>query len=165
MDVISAYGHDVVVVREGAAEVVELAHGGAFHLLVDGGPTGGTFSANRLTLGEGADGAKPHFHTASSELFYVLAGEMEFLLGERLVTAARGSLIVVPPRVHAFGAAPDVTADVLVIMAPGVERFEYFRQLGRIAQELAAPDSLLPEQDRFDVHFADSAAWPRVRTR
>ncbi|RVX40732.1 cupin domain [Nonomuraea polychroma] len=166
MSLTSPHTWDAVVVPEGSAEVVELSQGGAFRLLVDASATSRAFSANRLTLSLGVDGAKPHYHALSSELFYVLAGTTEFLLGERIVTAGRGSLVAVPPKVvHAFGAAPDSTADLLVIMAPGVERFEYFRRLGRISHGQDSFDSLLPEQDRFDVHFADSTAWPRARAR
>ncbi|MEV0202994.1 cupin domain-containing protein [Nonomuraea sp. NPDC050691] len=166
MSLTSAHTWDAVVVPESTAEVVELSQGGGFRLLVDAGATGGALGANRLTLAPGADGARPHHHALSSELFYVLAGTMEFLLGERIVTAGRGSLIVVPPAtVHAFGAAPGSTAEALVVMAPGVERFEYFRRLGRIAQGQDSFDGLLPEQDRFDVHFADDTAWLRARAR
>ncbi|WP_336211729.1 cupin domain-containing protein [Nonomuraea sp. LPB2021202275-12-8] len=158
--------HDAVVVPEGSAELVELAHGGAFRLLVDAGATGSALGANRLTLTSGADGARPHHHALSSELFYVLAGTMEFLLGDRMVTAGAGSLIVVPPgMVHAFGASAGSAADLLVVMAPGVERFDYFRRLGRISRGQESFDGLLPEQDRFDVHFADSTAWTRGRAR
>ncbi|WP_218136206.1 hypothetical protein [Nonomuraea jiangxiensis] len=42
--------------------------------------------------------------------------------------------------------------------------FDYFRLLGRIAQGLDAPESLLPEQDRFDVHFVDGGTrWSSMR--
>lgn len=156
MPAIGFQGAETVVVPEGAAEVVELPAGGALRLLVDAGATGGALGANRLTLGAGAAGAAPHYHALSSELFYVLAGEMKFLLGERLVGVGRGGLVVVPPgTVHAFGAAAGSTADVLVVLTPGVERFDYFRRLGRVARGEDAPGSLLPEQDRFDVHFVN----------
>ena len=90
---------------------------------------------------------------------------MEFLLGAELVTVAAGGLLVVPPKMlHAFGAAPGSSADVLVVIAPGVERFGYFRQLQLIAAGLAAPDSLLAEQQRFDVHYAPDQGWCRAQS-
>jgi hypothetical protein len=41
----------------------------------------------------------------------------------------------VPPKLpHAFSAERGTGAEILIVIAPGVERFEYFRQLTRIAQ-------------------------------
>lgn len=143
-----------------AAEVVELPAGGAFTLLADASHTSGALGANRLSLGRGRDGARPHFHALSTELFHVLAGDMEFLLGDERVTVSAGGLVVVPPGLpHAFGAAPGAEADVLVVLTPGIERFEYFRRLGRVRPF----DDPLSEQDRYDVHFVDDAAWQSVR--
>ncbi|MFI9155251.1 cupin domain-containing protein [Streptomyces sp. NPDC053367] len=157
---------EAVVVAAEEAEVVGLAHGGAFRLLVDGDATAGTPGANRLTLPAGADGARPHRHERSAELFHVLGGRLEFLLGERSVTVGEGGLVVVPPGlVHAFGAAPGTGADVLVVMAPGVERFDYFRHLGRVSMGLEPAESLLPEQGRYDVHFVAGTRWAELRGR
>ncbi|MGW0480999.1 cupin domain-containing protein [Nonomuraea sp. NPDC003214] len=153
------------VVHAGAAEVVGLPGGGAFTLLIDASATGGALGANRLTLAPGRDGARPHHHALSTELFYVLDGVLEFLLGEEAVTVAAGGLVVVPPGlVHAFGAAPGTGAELLSVLTPGVERFGYFRQLARIQHGSASFGSLLPEQERYDVHFADAAAWTSPRS-
>jgi mannose-6-phosphate isomerase-like protein (cupin superfamily) len=115
--------------------------------------------ANRLTLGPGRDGAKPHYHALSTELFYVLDGTMAFVLGEETATVAKGGLVVMPPGLpHAFGAAPGVGADLLAVLTPGVERFGYFRQLGRVQHGLEPFGGLLPEQERYDVHFVAMAA-------
>ncbi|GAB4583832.1 cupin domain-containing protein [Nocardia sp. IFM 10818] len=149
-----------LIVPAATAETVELPHGGAFHLLADATDTGGALGANRLTLGAGADGAAPHYHARSTELFYVLGGTMEFYLDGRSETVAAGSLIVVPPNLpHAFGAAPGSTADLLIVLGPGIDRFDYFRHLGRIQQGRADFDSLLPEQQRYDVHFLPGIEW------
>ncbi|WP_327147876.1 cupin domain-containing protein [Nocardia sp. NBC_01329] len=156
---------EALVVPAATAEIVHLPHGGAFHLLADAVDTGGEVSANRLTLGTGADGAAPHYHALSSELFYVLAGTAEFFLDGTLTTAPAGSLVVVPPGMaHAFGAAPGSTTDLLIVLAPGTQRFEYFRQLGRIQHGHADFDSLLPEQQRYDVHFLPATPWRRSGT-
>ncbi|MFI9535013.1 cupin domain-containing protein [Nocardia fusca] len=151
-----------LVVPVATAEIVDLPHGGAFHLLADAVDTGGALGANRLSLGAGADGAAPHYHGRSTELFYVLAGIAEFLLDGTPTTAAAGSLVVVPPGMpHAFGAAPGSPVDLLIVLTPGIQRFEYFRHLGRIQRGHADFDSLLPEQQRYDVHFLPATAWRR----
>ena len=76
------------------------------------------------------------------------------------MTAGRGDLIIVPPdRPHAFAAAPGSTADLLIVITPGVERFEYFRHLQRIRLGEATPESLLEVQELYDNHFLKSDAW------
>ncbi|MFJ6667367.1 cupin domain-containing protein [Streptomyces sp. NPDC091383] len=150
---------DTALVREAGAEVV----GGdpvAVRLLADSSATGGALSTVRVTLAAGADGARPHLHHRSAEMFYLLDGAAEVLSGEEVVTAERGDLIVVPPdRPHAFAAVPGATADLLVVIAPGVERFEYFRHLQRIRLGELTPESLLEVQERYDNHFLESPAW------
>ncbi|NUT46771.1 MAG: cupin domain-containing protein [Saccharothrix sp.] len=139
----------ITVIPADSAEVVALSGDSAFRLLADGG----TFGVNRLTLDVGVDGAKPHLHRRSSELFYVLDGVLEFR-HEGTTTVDRGGVVLVPPGVpHAFGAAPGHRADLLVVLTPGVERFDYFRHLGRIARGADTGEALRAEQDRYDVHF------------
>lgn len=90
-----------LVVQPGEAAGASLKDG-AFELLADGGAV----SASRLTLATGADGAPPHHHKLSHELFYVLDGTMLFRLGDTLTTVGKGGLVVVPPGLpHVFGAA------------------------------------------------------------
>ena len=154
--------HDVVVVRQADAEVIGIP-AVTGRLYADSSATGGALSTQRITLRHGAAGATPHHHTGSSELFYVISGDAEILTGERVLTAAEGDLVVVPPgTVHAFAAAPEADADLLIILAPGVERFEYFRQLQRIAAGQATLESILETQDLYDNHFDDSPAWQQA---
>jgi mannose-6-phosphate isomerase-like protein (cupin superfamily) len=153
---------DVVVVREGDAEIV----GGApvtGRLYADSSATGGALSSQRITLLHGAAGATPHHHTGSSELFYVVSGAADMLAGEHVLTAREGDLVVVPPgTVHAFAAALSSDADLLIILTPGVERFEYFRHLQRIARGEAPLESILEVQDLYDNHFDDSPVWQQA---
>ena len=110
--------HDVVVVRQEDAEVVGIP-AVTGRLYADSSATGGALSSQRITLRHGAAGATPHHHTGSSELFYVISGAAEMLTGERVLAATEGDLVVVPPgTVHAFAAAPDADADLLIILAP-----------------------------------------------
>jgi quercetin dioxygenase-like cupin family protein len=154
--------HDVVVVRESDAEIVG-APPVTGRLYADGSATGGALSSQRITLLRGAAGATPHHHTGSSEMFYVISGAAEMLTGERVLTAREGDLVVVPPgTVHAFAAAPATDADLLIIIIPGVERFEYFRHLQRIASGEASLESILDVQDLYDNHFDNSPVWQKA---
>jgi quercetin dioxygenase-like cupin family protein len=133
-------------------------------LLADVSQTGGHLSTNRASLGRGRDGATPHFHTASAEMFFMLDGELEVLNGEEVVTVRTGDMLFVPPHTtHAFGASERSAADVLIVFTPGVERFEYFRMIDRIRRGEASPAEILATQDRFDNHFVDSEPWRAAR--
>lgn len=135
-------------------------------LLADSPDTGGALSTQRVTLTEGADGAVPHTHELSTELFYVLSGSVELLIGDQIHTAAQGDTVVVPPGVpHAFGATPGHPGELLIVITPGVERFEYFRHLSRIVRGEVPAETLLEEQDRYDTHFLLSAPWRAARQR
>lgn len=153
-----------IVVRGADAEIVGRAPT-IVRLLADSHATHGALSTQRVTLEDGADGAAPHHHKTASELFYVLGGRVQVLSGEEVVTAEQGDLIVVPPgTAHAFGAAPGRDADLLIVITPGVQRFEYFRLLDRLGRGEATLDELLASQDLYDNHFLDSPTWRQTRS-
>lgn len=154
------------VVRSGEAEFLGAdGYPVAVRLLADAGTTGGALSTQRVTLARGADGATPHLHKNSSELFFILDGTAQLLAGADVLTLEAGDLAVVPPAMaHAFAAPPAANADLLIVITPGVERFEYFRLLARFAQGQATLDDLLAAQDRFDNHFLDSPEWRAARS-
>src|SRR4051794_5575230 len=117
-----------VIVRAAQAEVVGAPHA-RVRLLADSSATGGALSTVQVTLEKGADGARPHRHDRSAEMFYVLGGVVRVLSGNAIVRAEQGDVIVVPPRLpRAFSAERGSGAEILIVIAPGIERFEYFRQ-------------------------------------
>ncbi|MGW1839168.1 cupin domain-containing protein [Streptomyces sp. NPDC002067] len=154
---------DAVLVRDADAETLGGA-GNTLRLFADADTTGGAVSAHRVTLAPGADGAAPHHHTGAAELFFVLGGRLQALTGERVVTADEGDFLLVPPRMpHAFAAEPGTEADVLIVLTPGIERFDYFRLLDRVRKGTADPREILESQERFDNFFLESPAWQRAR--
>ncbi|XVV39149.1 cupin domain-containing protein [Streptomyces sp. CA-100214] len=144
-----------LVVQPGEAAGAQL-NDGAFELLADGGAV----SASRLTLTAGADGAPPHHHKLSHEVFYVLDGTLLVRLGDTMTTVGKGGLVIVPPLLpHVFGAAEGEVADLFVVLSPGIERFDYFKRLAAISRGEEQFESLIPEQDRYDVHFENVPNW------
>ncbi|GGP41030.1 cupin [Saccharothrix coeruleofusca] len=153
---------NTLLVRAAAAEALDADPAAVVTLLADlDGLT-----CNRSTFRQGADGAPPHFHTRASELFFVLDGSLEVLLGQEVVVLERGDFLVVPPGVpHAFGAAGGADADVLFVFTPGMGRFDYYRLLDRVQRGQANAEEIAASQDRFDNHYVDSPVWKAARAR
>ena len=155
-----------VVVRGADAETIGHPAFIFSRLLLDASDTrDGHLGVGWTTLAEGVDGARPHHHAHRSELFYVIEGEIEVLAGDQVLRAAKGDVVLVPPGMaHAFGAVPGVAAEVLIVLAPAIDRFEYFRTLERIALGKAPADALLGEQERYDTWFLESEPWRAARS-
>ncbi|MFC4912235.1 cupin domain-containing protein [Actinomadura gamaensis] len=155
--------HKPVVVRAGESEVFGRPPSSG-RLIVDADTTGGALSSQRIILQDGADGATPHHHNTASEFFHILGGGVQILCGDEILTAEEGDTVVVPPRTaHAFGALPGRDADLLIIITPGVRRFEYFRLLDRLGRGEDVLQELIDSQDLYDNHFLDSPAWKTAR--
>jgi quercetin dioxygenase-like cupin family protein len=71
-------------------------------VLADGKETGGRFSMMYELLPKGS-GPGPHKHTWSDETFYILDGEIAFLVGDEIKTGRTGDFLMVPRNTrHAF---------------------------------------------------------------
>ncbi len=97
------------------------------------------------------------------EMFYMIGGVLHVLSGPRSSKPGRAMsswcrLWVWRTR---FQRSVAPGRKFLIVIAPGVERFEYFRQLTRIAQGQQPPESLRDVQDLYDTYFFEQ---PRVGT-
>lgn len=145
------------LVRATDAEVLPAS---GITLLADTERTGGVLTSNRSFMAEGSDGAPPHFHSGAAELFYVLDGTLDVLLGEEVLTVARNDLLVVPAGLpHAFAPAKGDSADVLFVYTPSKPRFEYYRLLERLYTGEADAAELGSTQELYDNHYVDSQVW------
>lgn len=149
--------HTATLVRANDAEVLAAS---GIALLADAEATGGLLTSNRSVLKQGGDGAPPHYHSQAAELFFVLGGELDVLLGERIVTLRTSDFLLVPPGMpHAFAPAAGAEADVLFVYTPGKARFEYYRLLERLYTEEASVQEITDSQELYDNHYVDSPAW------
>ena len=154
-----------VLVRATEAETLTGDPGGAITLLADAPATGGLLTSNRSTFKDGADGAPPHYHERAAELFFVLDGALQVLVGEEILVLGKDDVLVVPPGIpHAFTAAPGSDADVLFVFTPGRERFDYFRLLDRAHRGEASFAEIEATQERFDNHYVESSVWREALT-
>ena len=72
-----------------------------------------------ITMAPHADGPESHVHAEEDDAFYILDGELTFLLDEGDVSAHTGTVVLVPPGVkHSFRHALDRPSRVLNIHAP-----------------------------------------------
>jgi quercetin dioxygenase-like cupin family protein len=79
-------------------------------ILVKGEDTGCRYSLMYEALPKGS-GAPPHKHTWSDEHFYILEGEISFLLGDEIKTGVKGDFVFVPRNTrHAFRVESDTVA-------------------------------------------------------
>ena len=71
-------------------------------ILADGNDTGGRYSLMYELMPKGS-GPGPHTHTWSDETYYLLSGEIAFLIGDEIKTARAGDFVHVPRDTrHAF---------------------------------------------------------------
>jgi uncharacterized cupin superfamily protein len=107
---------------------------------------------SEYVLEPGTQPGEPHYHANHSDAFYVLEGELEFLVDGRAVRARAGTLVVAPRRVvHAFPVAIGTSARFLNLHTPGgFER--YLRALNEMRARGETPDAELQEaHDQYPV--------------
>jgi mannose-6-phosphate isomerase-like protein (cupin superfamily) len=77
------------------------------------------FNVSVVTMAPNAHGPEAHAHADEDDAFYVLDGELVFMLDEGEVRAPEGTFVLVPPGVsHTFANALDRPTRVLNIHAP-----------------------------------------------
>ncbi len=127
-------------------------------LRATGEETGGAIGFFEATSAPGF-GPPRHVHHTSDELFYVLAGEFRFLLGERVVRAPAGSFVFIPRgTVHAPKVVGPEPGRVLSAFIPGGPEgaFEAFARAAESAAAAgASPDTEAAQAiaRKFDSQF------------
>ena len=113
------------------------AVGDVYRILATGEQTGGVYVLSEARVLPGG-GPPPHIHHREDEAFYILEGEITFLLGDQKVVASAGSFIQGPRGIpHAFKNESNAPARMLIqVTPPGFDRF-----LTEIAQPVASIDS------------------------
>lgn len=94
-------------------------NGDTYTTTLTAGSTGGAVGMVRASVPPGR-GPAPHLHHQTDEIFYVLDGELEFLAGDRMVTAGPGDALFVPRgTTHRFLNAGVLPATLLFVFTPG----------------------------------------------
>ena len=119
---------------------------------------GGAVKADRPELAlleitfDPRSGVDPHFHKGHSDSFFILEGELEFHVGEQVLTATPGSYVLAPPSVvHWFHNVSDKPVRLLNLHTPG-GFVAYRRELAELREQGIEPDRAFFERhDVFDV--------------
>lgn len=98
--------------------------GDRYTFLVTGEESGGAYFAMEAYVPPGG-GPPPHTHTREDETFYLLEGQIEFLLGEETIVGGVGDFVNVPRgTVHCFRNTGTETARMVLTFTPaGIEGF------------------------------------------
>ncbi|MGW7679500.1 cupin domain-containing protein [Kribbella sp. NPDC054772] len=146
-----------VLIRAAEAEVLSAS---GVTLLADVPETGGHLTSHRSVFQAGKEGAPPHQHRESAELFFVLKGSLRVLVSEELVTLHQGDFLLVPPNTpHAFEAAGDEPAEVLFVLTQAKPRFGYYRLLEGAYRGETDWSEVAATSDLYDNHYVESEVW------
>jgi quercetin dioxygenase-like cupin family protein len=101
--------------------------------------TQGRFSLMERTLPPGGRMPPPHSHIGNEEAYFVLDGTVEFRVTDEVFEGTPGTFVLVPAgETHTFGNTSDMPARLLVLHAPGLDR--YFEDLEKLWGSSEPPD-------------------------
>jgi quercetin dioxygenase-like cupin family protein len=128
-----------LVVLPGEGKSVHFGGTGAIYKLL-GGQTRGTVALVEHTVASSTLAAPPHTHRDEDEISYILEGEVTIQVGEQLIQAPVGTLVVKPRGIqHCFWNVGSAPARLLEIITPaGLEH--YFEELASLVSEGVPPD-------------------------
>ena len=121
-----------LVLAPGAGRAIALGPAGTVTLKAVAADSGGTLSAYEFTTPPATAGPPLHLHRTWDEAFYILEGEMTFLIDGHTHSAPAGSFVFIPRGIlHTFWNASDAPATQLVVFTPaGIEA--YFEEVTRV---------------------------------
>ena len=128
---IAQHGQSVVL-APGQGRVIPLGEAGNVTLKAVSAETGGTLSVYEFVTPPATAGPPLHLHRGWDEAFYVLDGEMTFLIDRRTSKAPAGSFVFVPRGIlHTFWNESAAPARQLTVFTPaGIEA--YFEEVTQV---------------------------------
>ena len=111
-----------VIMQPGKGRTVAVV-GDVYRFLATGDDTNGKYAIWEAIVPPGG-GPPPHVHSREEEGFYVLEGEITFLVGDKRLVASAGTFANVPVgTLHSFKNETNRTAKMLISVAPaGLEK-------------------------------------------
>lgn len=131
---------DAIVVKAREGRLIPL---GPIQMFVqeDGTHTRETLGVAEFVVPPHAPTPPPHIHHAHEEGFYVLEGELEFLVGTQTMRAGAGTFVMVPiGALHTFSNPTDKTVRFLNTFTPP-RYIHYFEEMSELIQAGGVPNS------------------------
>lgn len=108
----------------------------------DGSRTRGTLGIAEFVVAPHVPTPPPHVHRSHEEGFYVLEGELEFLVGTEKISADKGAFVMVPIGVpHTFANTGNVPARFLNTFTPP-RYLNYFLELSALMAASGTPSPI-----------------------
>ncbi|MFO1007289.1 MAG: cupin domain-containing protein [Planctomycetaceae bacterium] len=135
-----------IVRRPGEGNTIGVV-GDVYRFLATGEETDGKYAMFDALVPPGG-GPPPHVHTREEESFYILEGEITFLIGDQRVVATAGMFANVSTGcLHAFKNESDKPARMIITVAPsGLEKM--FMEVGH---PVAATATEAPKPTQADI--------------
>ena len=112
----------------------------------------GRFSIIDETFFPGMNSAPGHTHHFHSEVFYVMAGSMEWTVGDETDTVGAGDLVYIPPgAVHYTRVLGDEPVRALMIYEPAGYERGYFSRAGLTDEQRQDPEFMAEFLHSMDV--------------
>jgi mannose-6-phosphate isomerase-like protein (cupin superfamily) len=100
------------------------ARGSVMHFKATGESTSGRLSLMERTLPPGGRMPPAHIHVDCDELYFVLDGQISFILdGKELVRGPESTILVPGGTAHTFGNRSDAPARLLVLHSPALDAY------------------------------------------
>jgi quercetin dioxygenase-like cupin family protein len=137
--------------------------------MLDAEQTGGSFSLVEHPMAPRTLGSPIHTHSREDEYSYVLEGRVGLLVGDEVMQATAGDLVLKPRGVpHAFWNAGDEPARLLEVISPaGFE--SYFAESASLFSRDGPPDmerlAALADRYGLEMDFLGATARRRARPR
>ena len=136
----------------GAPEVIDVL-GAPFFVLSDGAKLPFVVGEQHVPPGYGVP---THMHAADDEFFYILEGELTIVSADGELKAGAGAWVGLPRKsAHGFHNAGDKPARMLVVLSPGVQALEMFRNFDQAGQSARlSPEAMMEIAGQYGVRFA-----------
>ncbi|PTY06066.1 hypothetical protein DB346_01485 [Verrucomicrobia bacterium LW23] len=113
-----------LVVKAGTARPFSPIGHDASYCIADGAATAGNYAFVEQTVPPG-EGPPLHLHTREEEGFYIIAGEITFVVADKTIVAGPGDFVLGPRNIpHRFYNSGNVPAKYVMVISPA--GFEHF---------------------------------------
>ncbi|AXG72204.1 quercetin 2,3-dioxygenase [Kordia sp. SMS9] len=126
--------------------------GGMRNLLLNSEQTAGDVYLVEGLMPKGSE-VPLHVHTKEDEIFHVLEGEVELMLGDETIHAKEGTIIYLPRNIqHGIKTLGEETARVLNYVIPGQNFENFFNEMKQLGKDVS-PEKRSELASKYGISF------------